>query len=63
MQMARKKVEEYRSSSYAYLPLSHSRMQVESFDRKDSSGGSPRDVIAEKYDPAGKADARYQMPA
>ncbi|KAG7389606.1 hypothetical protein PHYPSEUDO_010003 [Phytophthora pseudosyringae] len=61
--MARKKVEEYRSSSYAYLPLSHSRMQVESFDRRASSNGAPRDGIAEKFDPAEKDDSRYQMPA
>ncbi|KAH7474670.1 Laminin subunit alpha-1 [Phytophthora ramorum] len=55
--MARKKVEEYRSSSYAYLPLSHSRMQVA---LKESP---PRDIIAEKFDPPEKADVRYQMPA
>ncbi|KAG3120642.1 hypothetical protein PI124_g7711 [Phytophthora idaei] len=55
--MARKKLEEYRNSSYAYLPL-HSRIQGENFDR----GSAPRDVIAEKFDPAEKADLRYQTP-
>lgn len=41
--MARKKVEEYRSSSYAYVP--HSRIQGESFDRKETSNAT------EKVDP------------
>ncbi|KAF4041131.1 hypothetical protein GN244_ATG06663 [Phytophthora infestans] len=58
--MARKKVEEYRSSSYAYLPLPHSRMQAEISDRKESFGSTSRDVIADKYDPAEKTVSRYQ---
>jgi hypothetical protein len=59
VQMARKKIEEYRTSSYAYpTPLAHSRMKAESFDRTESSGGAQG-----KFDPAGKADVRCQMPA
>ncbi|KAK1945139.1 hypothetical protein P3T76_003672 [Phytophthora citrophthora] len=43
--MARKKVEEYRSSSHAYVPMSYSRMQGEIFDRKETSSAT------EKVDP------------
>ncbi|EGZ16001.1 hypothetical protein PHYSODRAFT_334198 [Phytophthora sojae] len=58
--MARKKVEEYRSSSYAYLPSSRSRMHA---DLKDTSCGVPREVMEDKFDPAEKSSVRYQMPA
>ncbi|KAG6610075.1 Transcription factor IIIB 90 kDa subunit [Phytophthora cinnamomi] len=58
--MARKKIEEYRSSSYTYLSAPHSRMHA---DQNDSPCGVARDVIANKYDPAEKTNARYQMPA
>ncbi|ETK87937.1 hypothetical protein F441_07860 [Phytophthora nicotianae CJ01A1] len=56
--LARKKIEEYRNSSYTYLPLSHSRMQAE----RETPGSTSRDEIADKFGTAEKADLRYQMP-
>ncbi|OWZ23064.1 hypothetical protein PHMEG_0002119 [Phytophthora megakarya] len=61
--MARKKVEEYRNSSYVYQPLSHSRMHGGSYGRTESSGGTSHDVIAAQFDTAEKTDTRCQMPA
>ncbi|KAG2527120.1 hypothetical protein JM16_001927 [Phytophthora kernoviae] len=58
-EMARKKLEEYRSSSYSFIPFSHSRMQPDNFDRKEALNGTTRIEATEKLDPAEKSKIGY----
>ncbi|RLN61025.1 hypothetical protein BBJ29_004160 [Phytophthora kernoviae] len=61
-EMARKKLEEYRSSSYSFIPFSHSRMQPDNFDRKEPLSGTTRIEATEKLDPAEKSKIDYHTP-
>lgn len=61
--VARKKVEEYRNSSYACLSSSCSRTKSDKVDKMETADSAFSNGVADRFIPVEKASVCYNMPA